>query len=82
MEAAYQCGQHMAMFVVVIVVRPVDVGGHYTDEVRAVLTVQELAVLQTGYFGQGVCLVGLFQFAREQATLFHGLGCHAGVDAR
>ena len=43
----------------VVVVGAIQVGGHHGDVVRAVLTVQELAVLQATDLRQGIRLVGL-----------------------
>ena len=71
----------MAVGGVIVVVRTIEVGGHDADVVGAVLTVQKLAVLQTGDLSQCIGLVGLFQFTGQQAVFLHGLRCHAGVDA-
>ena len=64
-----------------IVVRAVEVGGHHGDVVRAVLQVVTLAHLEARDFGNGVFLVGVFQFAREEAVLAHRLRCVFRVDA-
>ena len=71
----------MGVLGVIIVVRAIEVGGHDGDIVGTVLAIQELAILETGDLGEGVGLVGLLEFAGEQATLGHGLWSHAGVDA-
>ena len=81
MEAADQCRDHMAVGGVIVVVWAIEVGGHDADIVGAVLTVQELAILQTGDLRQRIGLVGLFQLTGQQAVFLHGLRCHAGVDA-
>ena len=81
MEAADQGRQDMAVGGMIVVVGAVEVGGHHRDVVGAVLSVQELAVLQAADLGQGVSLVGLFQLAGQQAALLHGLGSHPGIDA-
>ena len=65
---------------VVVVVGAIEVGGHNGNVIRAVLTVQEFAVLETGNFRQGVGLIGLLQFTGKQAAFLHGLRRHAGVD--
>ena len=51
----------MAVLRMVVIVRAVKVGGHHGNEVRTVLPVQELAVLQAADLCQGVCFIGLFQ---------------------
>ena len=81
MEAPDQRGQHMAVLGMVVVVGAVQVGGHHTDEIGAVLPVEELTVFQPGDFRQGVGLVGFLQSARQQAVLLHGLRRHARIDA-
>ena len=80
-ETADEGRQHVAVLGMVVIVGPVEVGGHHGDVVRAVLAVEELAILEAGDLGQGVGLVGLLQRAGEQAALGHGLGRHAGIDA-
>ena len=81
MEAADQCGNHMAVGRVVVIVGAVQVRGHDRDIVRAVLAVQELAVFETADFGEGVSLVRLFQFGSQQAAFLHRLRSHARIDA-
>ena len=66
----------------VVIVRPIEVGGHHGDVVRAILAVEELAILETRDLGEGIGLVGLLEFGGEQAALGHGLWRHAGLDAR
>ena len=80
-EATDEGRQHVAVLGMVVVVGAVEVGGHHGDVVRAVLAVEELAILEAGDLGQGIGLVGLLQLAGEQAALGHGLRRHAGVDA-
>ena len=66
---------------VVVVIRTVEVGRHDRNIIRAVLTVQELAVFQTGDFCQRIGFIGLFQFGSQQAVLFHRLRSHTGINA-
>lgn len=80
-EAPDKRRKHMGVGRMIVVVGAVEVRGHHRDVVRAVLTVQELAVLQAGYLGQGVRLVGLLQWAGQEAGLPHRLRGHAGVYA-
>ena len=72
----------MAVLGVIIVVRAIEISRHDGDIVGAVLTIEKLAILETGDLGEGVGLVGLLELAGEQAALGHGLWRHAGVDAR
>ena len=80
-EAADQCGQHVTVFRMVIVVRTVEICRHHADVVGAVLTVEVLAVLQSADLGQGVSLVGGFQRGGQQTTLRHGLWRKTRIDA-
>ena len=80
-EATDEGGQHMGVLGMVVVVGAVEVGGHDGDVVRAVLAVEELAILEAADLGQGIGLVGFLQLAGEEAALGHGLRGHAGVDA-
>ena len=71
----------MAVGGMIVVVGAIKIGGHDGDIVRAILAVQELAVLQAADLSQCIGFVGLFQFAGQQAALLHGLRSHAGIDA-
>ena len=71
----------MRIFEVEVVVGSIEIGGHHSDEVGAVLEIVGLAHLESGYLGDGILLVGVLQGRREQAVLAHGLGCLLGVDA-
>ena len=82
METAYEGRKYVGMRGMVIVVRPVEVGGHDGDVIGAILAVEILAVFEPRDFGEGVSLVGLLQRGGQQAAFGHGLGCHAGIDAR
>ena len=61
MEAANKGWQHMTVGRMVIIIWPVQIGRHNTNVVSAVLPIQELTVLQTTDFGQGISLVGFLQ---------------------
>ena len=80
-ETADEGRQHVAVLGMVVVVGPVEVGGHHGDVVCAVLAVEELAVLEAADLGQSIGLVGLLQFTGQQAAFFHRLGSHARIDA-
>ena len=71
----------MAVGGMIVIVGPVQVGGHDADIVRAVLPVQILAVFQSGNLRQRVSFIGLFQLAGQQASFRHRLGSHARIDA-
>ncbi len=80
-EAADERRQHVGVLRMVVIVGPVQVGGHHGDVVRPVLAVQKFTVFEAGDFRQGVGFVGLFEFAREQAVFLHRLRRHPRVDA-
>ena len=80
-EAADERRQHVGVLRVVVIVGPVQVGGHHGDEVRPVLAVQEFTVFEAGDFRQGVGFVGLFEFAGQEAIFLHRLRRHSRVDA-
>ncbi len=75
----------MGILWVVVVTRPVKIGGHdaaVIDTVAfTVLAVVAFAELDPGDFGNGVGFVGAFQRAGEQGILAHGLRRQFGVDA-
>ncbi len=71
----------MAVLQVEVVVGAIQVGGHNSDVIGAVLQVVALAHLEAGDLGDGVFLVGVLQFAGQQAVLLHGLGRILGIDA-
>ena len=79
---AYHGRQHMRVLQVEIIVRTIEVGGHYGDVVGAVLYVEIFTHFQSRNLGDGVGLVGVFQGRCEQAVLGHRLGCLARIDAR
>ena len=66
-------GHHMAVLQVVVVARPVEVGGHGGNEVGPVLVPVGLAEFDAGNLGDGVGFIGRFQCAGEQGVLDQGL---------
>ena len=78
---AHHGGHHVAVFQVEVVVGAIEVRGHHGDVVGAVLQVVTLAHLETRNLSDGVFLVGVFEFAREEGVLFHGLWGVLGVNA-
>ncbi len=82
METADEGREDVGVLGMVIVVGAVEVGGHDGDVVGAVLAVEVFAVLEARDLGEGVGFVGLLELGGEQTALGHGLGSHAGVDAR
>ena len=81
MEAADQGRQHMAVFGVVIVARPIQVGGHEADRIEAVLLTQCFAELQARDLGERVPLVRGLQRPAEQGLLFDRLLGELRIDA-
>jgi len=61
MEASDQGGDHVAVFVMVIVARPVQIGRHHVDEVAAVLAAIGFHHLDAGDLGDRVGFVGGLQ---------------------
>ena len=72
-DLAHHGGHHVAILEVEIVVRPVEIGRHHGNVVGAVLQVVAFAHFEARNLRDGVFLVSVFQFAREQSILFHGL---------
>ena len=81
-DLAYHGGHDVGVLEVEVVVGAVEVGGHDGDVVGAVLQVVALAHLQSCDLGDGILLVGVFQWRGEEAVLSHGLGGVLRVDAR
>ena len=71
----------MAVLQVVVVARPIQVGGHHAGVARAVLRIKAFAQLDAGNLGQGVRLVGWLQRASEQILFFDGLRAITWVNA-
>ena len=63
-----------------IVVGTIEVSGHDSDIVGAVLQVITLAHLQSGNLRNGIFLVGVFQRGGQQTVFPHGLGCVLRID--
>ena len=75
-------GRHdMGVLEVEVVVGTIEVGGHDSDIVGAILQVVALAHLQACNLGNGVRLIGILQWSGEQGILSHGLWSLLGVDA-
>lgn len=78
---AHHGGHHVAVFKVEVVVRAVKVRGHHGEVVGAVLQVIAFAHLEACNLCDGVFLVGVLEFAREEGILLHGLRGVLRVDA-
>jgi hypothetical protein len=80
-ELAEEGGQDVGGLQVVVVVGPVEVGGHGADEVAAMLAPEGLAELDAGDLGDGVPLVGGLERPGQEVFFLEGLGGHFGIDA-
>ncbi len=78
---AYHGGEYVAAFQVEIVVGAIKVGGHHGNVVRTVLKIEAFAHFQSGYFGNGIGLVGVFQRRGEECVFLHRLFGVTGIDA-
>lgn len=78
---AHHGGHHVAVFKVEVVVRAVKVRGHHGEVVGAVLQVIAFTHLEARDLCDGVFLIGVFEFAREEGVLLHGLRCVLRVNA-
>ncbi len=58
MEFADEGGQYVGFLQIIVVIGPVQVGGHDGDVVAAVLVAVGVAELNTGYLGNGIGLIG------------------------
>ncbi len=81
MKFVDQRGQDVRGLEIEVVLRPVEIGRHGRDEVRAVLLGVGLAELDAADFRQGVGLVGRLEAAGQQAVLVHRLRRELGIDA-
>ena len=63
----------MAIFRVVVVAWPVEVGGHQADRIKAVLLAQRVAELDPSDFGNGIPFIGRLKLASERGLLFDRL---------
>ena len=80
-EPTHHGRQHMAVFRMVVVSRPIQVGGHGTDEVATVLVAVGVAHLEPCDFGNGIGLIGGLELPSQQGIFPHGLGGMLGVNA-
>ena len=80
-EAADQRRQHVTVGGVVVVARPIEIGGHQADGVESVLPAQRLAQLEAGDLGDRIPLVGGLERPGEQGFLPNRLLGEFGVDA-
>ena len=71
----------MAAHKVEVVVWSVEVGGHHSDVVGAVLKIKAFAHLQAGNFCDSIWLIGPFQRRGEEGIFRDRLRCFARVDA-
>ena len=78
---AYHGGEHVAAFQVEVVVGAVKVGGHHGNVVRTILKIELSHIFQSGYFGDGIGLVRVFQRRSEECVFFHRLFGITGIDA-
>ena len=74
--------QHVPVFQMEIVVRAIQVRGHYRYVVRAVLEVETLAHLKPRNFGYRIGFVCVLKRRSQQHVLFHRLRRVAGIYAR
>src|SRR5690554_2557571 len=79
---ANERGQYVRIIQVVVVVGPIQVGGHHRNKIGIVLQVVGLTHLHAGNFGNGVGLIGVFEGTGQQGFFGHGLGTFLGIDAR
>jgi len=70
---AHHGGHHVAVFQVEVVVRTVKVRRHHSEVVGAVLQVIAFAHLEARDLCDGVFLVSVLEFAREEGVLLHWL---------
>ena len=70
---AHHGRHHMAVFQMEVVVRTVKVRRHHGEVVGAILQVVAFAHLETSNLCNGVFLVSVLEFAREEGILLHGL---------
>lgn len=80
-EAADQGRQHVAVGGVVVIARPIQIGGHQADRIKAVLPPQRLTQLDAGDLGDRVPLIRGLERPGEQRFLTDRLLGELGVDA-
>ena len=82
MAFSHQRRQDMRSIQVEVVIRPVKIGGHHTDEVGSVLAIVRLAHLDACDFGHGIGFVCRLQVTGKEMAFFHGLWTLPGINAR
>ena len=80
-EAPDQGGDDVAVFGMIIVAAPVEIGRHHADEVGAVLAAIGLDHLDAGDLGDRIGLVGRLQRPRQHRILAQRLRRQLGIDA-
>ena len=80
-ELADERGQDVRVLQVIIVIRPVQIGGHGADEIAAVLAAVGLAQLEAGDLGHGVPFVGRLQRPGQQVFLLERLRGQPRINA-
>ena len=70
----------MTAFEIEVIVRAVQVRRHHGYIVRAILQIETLAHLQTGYFGYRIRFVRVFERGGQKRLLFHGLRYVTRID--
>ena len=68
MHFAHHCGHDVAGLQIKVVAWPVQVGGHDSNEVCAVLQVKTLTHLQASDLGDGVGLVSVLQRRGDEVS--------------
>ena len=71
----------MAVFRVIVIAGAIQIGGHGTDGVKAILLAVGLAHLDARNFCQRVGIVGRLQRPGEQVFFLDGLGAQLGIYA-
>src|SRR5215813_14344582 len=73
MKSSDQGGNHMAVFRVIIVARPIQIGRHHRNEIAAVLAAVSLAKLDASDLCNGIPFVRGLKFAGEHLIFAHRL---------
>ncbi len=81
MKPADQCGDDVAVFGMIIVARPVQIGRHHIDEIARVLAAIGFHHLDPGDLGDRIGLVGRLQRSRQHRILAQRLRRKFGIDA-
>ncbi len=78
---AHHGRHHMAVFQMEIVIGAIEVCRHHGEVVGTILQIVAFAHLEASNLCDGVFLVGVLEFAREEGVLLHGLRGVLRVDA-